>query len=197
MAERGSSLSSGDALLVVDVQRDFCAGGSLAVPGGDEVVPVMNAWIREAERAGVPVIASRDWHPPDHMSFVQRGGPWPPHCVQGSEGAKFHPDLRLPESVHVVSNASDPDREAYSAFDDSDLEEYLRERGVRRVVLGGLAQDVCVRASALGALERGFDVAVLVDATRPIDAEAGERTLGEVEERGGEVWAGLPPGEEG
>src|SRR5262245_15732315 len=134
----------GDALLVVDVQNDFCPGGSLAVSKGDEVVPVLNRWIEDAGAAGVPIFASRDWHPPNHISFKARGGPWPPHCIQNTFGAAFHPDLRLPPGAELISKADSPDVDSYSAFGGTDLAERLHEAGVKRVWIGGLTQDYCV-----------------------------------------------------
>lgn len=171
-----------DALLLVDVQNDFLPGGALAVPEGDAVVPVLNRWIEVAERAGVPVIATRDWHPPDHVSFEAQGGPWPPHCVAGTEGAAFHPDLHLPDDAVVVSKATEPGAEAYSGFDGTDLAEMLRELGVRRVRVGGLATDYCVRATALDAAEAGFEVALIPGGHRGIADETtaeAERAMAE------------------
>lgn len=173
-----------DAIVVVDVQRDFCAGGALAVPGGDEVVPTLNAWLDRAAEGGAAIYASRDWHPPDHVSFHARGGPWPPHCVQGTEGAALHPDLRLPEGATILSKGHERDRDAYSAFDGTGLEDRLRERGVRRLYVGGLAQDVCVRATVRDALSKGFDAHLIVEASRPVEPEATEEILRELEEAG-------------
>ena len=136
--------------------------------------------------------ASRDWHPKEHISFHHRGGPWPPHCIQGTEGAAFHPDLELPEGTAILSKADRPELEAYSAFDGTGLGEMLRERGVRRVFVGGLAQDVCVRATVLEALDRGLETYLLLDATRPVDAEKGEEALREMEARGAHIRRGTP-----
>ncbi len=179
-------LVRGDALLLVDVQNDFCPGGALAVPEGDAVVPVLNRWIGAARDAGIPIYASRDWHPAGHVSFEERGGPWPPHCIQGTEGAAFHPDLTLPEAAEVISKGTDPDRDQYSAFDGTGLGERMRAEGITRVWVGGLAQDVCVRASVLDALAEGFDTHLIRAATRPVDVQPGDgdRALTEMREAG-------------
>lgn len=184
-------LSQHDALLVVDVQNDFCPGGALAVPEGDQVVPVLNEWIRAAGEAGVPVVASRDWHPAGHCSFAEQGGPWPVHCVQDTEGAAFHPDLGLPADALVISKGQAPERDNYSAFDDTGLADMLRERGVERVWVGGLAQDVCVRATVLDACEAGFETHLVADATRPVDVEPGdgERALEAMRAAGARIEA--------
>lgn len=164
-----------DALLLVDVQNDFLPGGALAVSEGDAVIPVLNRWIEAAERAGTPVVATRDWHPPDHVSFEAQGGPWPPHCVAGTEGAAFHPALALPDDAVIVSKATEPGAEAYSGFDGTDLAASLREIGVRRLWVGGLATDYCVRATALDAAQAGFEVALIPGGHRGI----AERTSNE------------------
>lgn len=181
-----------DAVLVVDVQRDFCAGGALAVPAGDEVVAPLNRWMEAAARGGAAIFASRDWHPPDHMSFRERGGPWPPHCVQGTEGASLHPELRLPPGAELLSKGQERDEEAYSAFDGTGLEARLRRRGIRRLYVGGLARDVCVRATVLGALSRGFDAHVVVDATRAVEPDRAEAVLDELEAEGAILERGAP-----
>ena len=179
--------ASGAALLVVDVQNDFCPGGALAVKEGDKVIPILNEWIRAAESAAAPVFASRDWHPANHISFRDRGGPWPPHCIQGTAGAEFHRDLKLPEGAQVISKADAPDRESYSAFGSTDLADRLRRAGIRRLWIGGLAQDYCVRETALDALREGFTVHIIVDATRPVDVtpEDGARALEAIRQAGG------------
>ena len=172
----------GDALLIVDPQVDFCPGGALPVPHGDAIFAPLN---RVAGRFGT-VVASRDWHPPGHMSFRARGGPWPPHCVAGSAGAEFHPALDTAPIEHVVSKGTDADREAYSAFSGTDLEAWLRARGVGRLFVAGLATDYCVRQSVLDARAAGFEVAVLEDCVGAVDVKPGdgERALEEMEVAG-------------
>jgi nicotinamidase/pyrazinamidase len=123
-------LSSEDALVIVDLQNDFCPGGALAVDEADRTVPVLNQWIEAATAGGATVVASRDWHPADHCSFREQGGPWPIHCVRGTPGAEFHPDLRLPDDSLILSKAEDPDRENYSDFQETALADTLRQRGI-------------------------------------------------------------------
>lgn len=162
-----------DALMVVDIQRDFCPGGALGVPDGDAVIPIVRRLIPRFRT----VILTRDWHPPDHCSFAQEprfvDGSWPAHCVAGTPGAEFHPDLPVPKDAIVVSKATIRDREAYSSFDGSDLAERLRKRGIERIFIGGLATDYCVRASALDARKAGFEVVVIEDACRGVDVPPG------------------------
>ena len=179
-------MRKGDALLIVDVQNDLCPGGALAVREGDQVVPVLNQWIEEAERLAIPVYASRDWHPANHISFKARGGPWPPHCVQGTSGAAFHHDLKLPSNVEIISKADQPDVDSYSAFGGTDLAERLRRAHIRRLWLGGLTQDYCVRFSALDALREGFEVHVIVEGTRAVNVKPddGRRALDEIRRAG-------------
>ncbi len=168
-----------DALIVVDVQNDFCPGGSLAVPGGDAVVPVLNRYLERAAAAGWPIYASRDWHPARTSHFAAYGGPWPAHCVQGQPGAAFHPDLRLPPGAVVVSKGMSERDEGYSAMeallpDGRPLLDALRAQGVTRVHVGGLATDYCVRATVLGALAAGLEARLLTDASRPVDVRPGD-----------------------
>src|SRR5688572_20175295 len=144
-------LRPGDALLVVDVQNDFCPGGALPIPDGDRVVGVLNRWIEAAVNGNVPIYASRDWHPSGHPSFASEGGAWPPHCLQDTEGAAFHPDLKLPAGTVKVAKGTRFDQDQYSAFDQTGLDARLRRDGIRRIWAGGLAQDVCVCASVLDA----------------------------------------------
>ncbi|WP_428276403.1 nicotinamidase [Candidatus Palauibacter sp.] len=176
----------GDALLVVDVQRDFLPGGALAVAEGDAVIPPLNEAIRAFSEAGLPIFVTRDWHPPDHCSFVQQGGLWPLHCVAGTTGAAFPKSLRLPASPLVISKATDPASEAYSAFAGTDLAELLSDRRVRRVFVGGLATDYCVLRTVLDARAVGLDVVVLDDAVRAVGVESGDgaRAIGRMRAAG-------------
>ena len=174
----------GTALIVVDVQKDFCSGGNLPVPDGDAVVPVLNEYIRIFEKAEAPVFATRDWHPLNHVSFKAQCGPWPLHCVQESAGAEFLEDLRLPEDVVIVSKGMGQDSMGYSGFDGSSLEAELRLRGVRTLFVGGLAMDYCVKATVLEALSRGFGVVLLVDAVKGVDSEGSRLAIEEAVSRG-------------
>jgi nicotinamidase/pyrazinamidase len=163
--------SQTDALLVVDVQRDFCPGGALAVPHGDDVVPVIDRLLGVADWM---TVATRDWHPADHCSFKAQGGIWPPHCVAGTEGAAFHPALDQSRIRTVVSKAVTRDAEAYSGFQGTDLAARLAARGIRRVFVCGLATDYCVKATALDARRAGLDVVVIEDAIRGVEVTAGD-----------------------
>ena len=182
-------LERGDALLIVDVQNDFCPGGSLAVPDGDRVVPILNRWISAAVTAGAPVYASRCWHPPGHVSFRERGGPWPPHCVQNTRGAELHPGLALPAGSPIIAKGADRDRDSYSAFDGTDLAARLRQDRIGCLFVGGLALDYCVRATGLDGLKAGFEVRLIRAATRAVDVERGdgERALSEMRAAGAVV----------
>jgi nicotinamidase/pyrazinamidase len=167
------------ALLIVDVQNDFCPGGSLAVAGGHKVVPILNRYAETFAAAGRLVIADRDWHPGRTTHFVQFGGAWPPHCVQGTHGAEYHPDLELPpETVHVVKGLG-AEEDAYSVFQGHDatgrsLATVLGEHGIRKLYVGGLATDYCVRFTVLDALKAGLEVVVLEDAVRGVNVEPGD-----------------------
>ena len=173
MSVKTAQLQQGDALVIVDVQNDFCPGGALPIADGDAVVPVLNRWIDAAVEAGIPVYASRAWHPADHLSFEAQNGPWPPHCLQDSAGARFHPRLALPESAIKVTKGVRFDQDQHSAFDQTGLAEEMRRRGIVRVWLGGLAEDVCVAATALDARREGFAVRLISGATRPVTPEGG------------------------
>lgn len=179
-------LVSGDALLVVDVQNDFLPGGSLAVPDGDAVVPVLNRCIALFSGKQLPVFASRDWHPPNHCSFRAQGGPWPPHCVAGSPGAAFASELALPPGSTVISKADTPERDAYSAFGGTDLAARLAAAKIKRLFVGGLATDYCVLNTVQDALALGFAVVLLTDAVRAVEVAPGDgaRALAEMQSGG-------------
>lgn len=168
------AIGAGDALLIVDLQADFLPGGALAVPDGDAVVAPVNACIAACARAGRPVVATRDWHPAQHCSFRQCGGPWPPHCVAGTPGAAFAPGLALPGDAPVLSKATTAEADAYSAFDGTDLGERLHAMGVARLFVAGLATDYCVLNTVLDALRLGLRVVLLADAVRAVDVSPGD-----------------------
>ncbi len=155
-------------------------GCALPIPGADEIIPIINDLIEEAIAAQALIVASRDWHPSDHSSFLGYGGAWPTHCLQGSEGAKFHPALHLPDGALVVSKGQRVDEDQYSALDATGLVEELRRRNVKRVLICGLAQDVCVRASALDAVEAGFETHLRMSATRPVTSSHGDEAVAEM-----------------
>jgi len=164
-----------DALIVVDMQRDFMPGGALPVPEGDRIVPVLNSYIALFEERNLPVFLTRDWHPENHISFKGHGGIWPPHCIRGTEGAQFHPDLRIPaDNKFIISKGTSAEFDAYSGFQGTVLEDLLRERGVRRVFVGGVATDYCVKNTLLGAINLGFQAFLLTDAIRGVDATPGD-----------------------
>jgi len=163
-----------DALIVVDVQIDFCPGGALPTPEGHRVVPILNGYIKKFNEAEALIVATRDWHPPNHISFKAYGGVWHPHCVQGTKGAEFHPNLALPKKTKIVSKAADPVKEAYSGFDGTRLGEQLKDMGIKRVFVSGLATDYCVKKTVTDALKLGFETILLKDAVRGIDVKSGD-----------------------
>jgi nicotinamidase/pyrazinamidase len=169
-------LAAGDGLLLVDPQNDFCPGGALPVADGDAVIPVLNAWVTAAERAGIPIFVSLDWHPARTTHFTAGGGVWPPHCVMGTPGAAFHPALRLPPAASIVSKGMGETEDAYSAFQARDAAEtplatLLGERGVRHVYVMGLATDYCVKASTLDALDSGLRVTLVPAGMRAVNLQ--------------------------
>ena len=186
--KKGFSVGKTDALIIVDVQNDFCPGGALPVPEGDQVIPVLNDYIKIFKKTNAKIFATRDWHPPTHISFKAQGGPWPPHCLQNSEGAEFHPELKLPSDTTIVSKATDPLKEAYSGFYGTKLANTLRTQGVTRVFVGGLATDYCVRNTVLDARKMGFETMLLLDATRGIDVKPDDvrNAIAEMIENGAE-----------
>lgn len=185
----GPAAADRRALLVVDVQTDFCPGGALAVPAGDGVIPTLNRVIEQAHTRGWAVYASRDWHPPGSGHFADFGGRWPVHCVAGSPGAAFAPDLRLPADAIVISKGRSRVDDGYSAFEGTTdsgrlLVDDLKGRRIARLYVGGLATDYCVRASVLDACRAGFDVAVLTDAIAGLDPDGARRALRDMQAAG-------------
>ena len=176
------------ALIVVDVQNDFCPGGALAVSHGDEVVEPLNRAIDEFLERGEPVYKSRDWHPPTTKHFAAHGGDWPVHCVQKTKGAEFHPALRDDPRITVISKGLG-DTNCYSAFDETDLLDQLRQQNVEEVVVGGLATDYCVKSTVLDALKHGFKVKALKNAIRAVDVQPGdgERAIEDMRTAGAEI----------
>jgi len=163
-----------DAFLLVDAQVDFFPGGALPVPDGDAILPVVNTLLAACHVRQIPVIASRDWHPPDHASFITQGGPWPPHCIRGTGGADLHPDLDLPPVLTLVNKATAPDRDAYSGFEGTGLDRDLRQRGIEKILVAGLALDYCVEATCRDAVRQGFKVSLVLPATRAVNIKPGD-----------------------
>lgn len=176
------------ALIVVDVQNDFCPGGALAVPNGDKVVAPLNGLIEEFLQRGEPVFKSRDWHPASTKHFTDYGGTWPVHCVQETRGAEFHPELIDDPRIEIISKGTG-DEDNYSAFDGTDLAALLREQEVEEVWVGGLATDYCVKNTVLDALKEGFRVKAIANAMRPVELQEGdgERAIEEMSQSGAEI----------
>jgi nicotinamidase/pyrazinamidase len=184
-------LDNSAALIIVDMQNDFCPGGALAVAGGDEILPVINRYIGIFRERGCPIIASRDWHPRETRHFVKFGGIWPEHCVQRTFGAVFRAGLLLPPDTLVFSKGIDPGRDDYSALqatkgEGAPMTEFLGEKGIRELYICGLATDYCVRETALEGLRLGFSITVLVDAVAGVDLLPGDsqRALAELKASG-------------
>ncbi len=170
MAEK-IAVGSEDALVVVDVQNDFLPNGNLAVPHGDEVVSVLNRYLDVFRARGLPVFATRDWHPPNHCSFKSQGGPWPAHCVADTPGAEFAPRLKLPLHATVISKATRPDKDAYSGFEGTQLDAKLKRMRAQRLFVGGLATDYCVLNTVRDALKHGYEVYLLTDGIRAVNVQ--------------------------
>ena len=164
----------GDVLLITDIQKDFLPGGALPIDNGNEIIPVLNEYIRTFHAAKANVLVSRDWHPTNHISFNTQGGPWPPHCIKETNGAKVSSDLKLPEHTLVISKATDPTHESYSAFDGTILANELKRLSMKRLFIGGLAIDYCVVNTVLDARKLGIETVVLMDATLGINVNPGD-----------------------
>ncbi len=187
-------MKDNSALIIVDVQNDFCPGGALPVKDGDRVVPVLNRYIELFKATGQPVYATRDWHPKKTKHFKEFGGKWPAHCVQGTKGALFHSDLKLPNDAIIIIKGDRPDEEGYSGFQGRDsggkgFSQALKESEVVNIYIGGLATDYCVKETALDGIRLGFKVTVLTDAVKGVDVKEGDskRALEEMVNKGAQV----------
>jgi nicotinamidase/pyrazinamidase len=185
-----------DALIIVDLQQDFCPGGALAVPHGDAIIPVVQEWVNRFADNRQLIVTTQDAHPPDHISFLERGGPWPPHCIVNTPGYLLHPALQLPPGHARFLKGQDRDREAYSGFDGVSADEsalsladYLRSQSIDRLYIVGLATDYCVRATTLDALAAGFETVVIKNGVRGVDVSPGdsERALAEMAAKGAQL----------
>jgi nicotinamidase/pyrazinamidase len=181
-------MASKKALIVVDVQNDFCPGGSLAVAEGNEVVAPLNKLMKEFLDRGEPVYKTRDWHPEKTKHFAIYGGTWPIHCVQNTPGAQFHPDLLDDPRINVISKGVDERADGYSGFDGTQLAQLLRDEGVKEVWVGGLATDYCVKQTVIDGVHNGFKVKALADAMRPVNVnpDDGKKAIDEMKEAGAE-----------
>ncbi len=184
-------LQPGDVLIITDMQNCFLPGGSLPVTEGDTIIGPLNSALDAFAAAGLPVIFTRDWHPPDHCSFRVRGGPWPPHCVQGTEDAAFSGTLHMPRQPLVISKAVNPNKEQYSAYYGHDeagatLADNLRALKPGRVFIGGVATEYCVFKTVLDMLKDGYNVYVFEDGVKPVDVNPGDgqAALENMEKRG-------------
>ncbi len=180
-------LRKGDCLIIVDMQNDFMPSGALPVPDSDKIIPILNSCIEVFRKKSLPIFASRDWHPPNHCSFKENGGTWPRHCVQGTKGADFADGLILPEDVIVISKATDPEKEAYSALKDTNLSEILRQKGIKRCFVGGVATEYCVFNTVMDLLSLGYEVYLISDAIKPVNFEDGKRAIDEMKKKGARI----------
>jgi nicotinamidase/pyrazinamidase len=167
-------IKESDALLVTDIQNDFLPGGTLPVEDGNQIIPVLNDYIKRFQAAKGHIFASRDWHPSNHMSFKEQGGLWPSHCIQQTDGAKFSQKLKLPSGTIIISKATDPKKEAYSVFDNTNFADQLKMLRIERLFVGGIATDYCVLNTVVDARNLGYNTIVLIDATLGINVKAGD-----------------------
>lgn len=175
-----------DALVVADVQNDFLPGGALGITGGDQILPVLHRYLEVFERKGNLVVLTKDWHPENHCSFKAQGGVWPVHCIAETRGAQHPSGFRAPASALTIHKATEPEKEAYSAFEGTPLDERLKQAGVRRLFVGGLATDYCVLNTVRDALERGYQVCLLLDGIRAVNLQPrdGEKAVEEMVQKG-------------
>ncbi|MCL2704609.1 MAG: bifunctional nicotinamidase/pyrazinamidase [Spirochaetaceae bacterium] len=178
------------ALIIVDMQNDFCPGGSLAVKEGDKIVSVINQYIKQFKDEDEVIVFTRDWHPADHCSFKEYGGMWPSHCVAETKGAKFHQDIYVPEKSFIVSKADTASKDAYSGFEATLLDSQLKKLNIEEVWVCGLATDYCVASTVMDALKLGYKVKILSDAIAAVDVSAGdgEKAIAKMVSQGAEVY---------
>ncbi len=169
---------------MVDLQNDFLEGGVLGAPNSNSIISTVNRYVTLFGDEKLPVVATRDWHPPDHISFTSRGGIWPPHCVRGTKGAEFSPLLRIPPNTIIISKATEPDVEAYSGFQGTDLRSRLESLLVKDVYVCGIATEYCVKSTVLDALSLGYNTVLLLDAIAPIDDTQGKTAVEEMKRKG-------------
>lgn len=183
------TLSQNAALIVIDVQNDFCPGGSLAVPEGDKILPSLNRAIDLFHSQKLPIFLTRDWHPKNHFSFNEQGGPWSPHCVQNSPGAQFHSGLHTPPEAKIISKGTEPNDDSYSNFDKTELDNLLKQREVKTLYMGGLATDYCVKETVLDGIKLGYQVYLIEEGHKGIDVKPGDsqKALAEMKEAGAQV----------
>jgi len=167
-------LAPGDALLVVDLQNDFLPGGALGIAGGDALLPMLRHYCNRFAAHRLPIIFSRDWHPPRHCSFVEQGGPWPVHCVADTPGSLAPAQFPIPSNVELISKATNPEKDVYSVFEDTPLHDLLQRTHVRRLFIGGLATDYCVLYSVRDARGLGYDVCLLLDGIAAVNRQPGD-----------------------
>lgn len=185
-------MKANKALLVVDIQNDFCPGGALGVREGDQIIPVVNKYVDLFLKNQLPVFVSRDWHPKDTKHFKESGGPWPPHCIQNTKGAEFHPGFGASDKAIILSKGTDPELDGYSVFEAHDSKgkpfmQSLKELGIQELYIGGIATDYCVRMTSLDALNNGFKVHILTEAIKGVDKEDSERAINEIVKKNGKL----------
>lgn len=181
-----------DALFIIDVQKDFCPGGALPIPEGDRVVEYLNHFIKLAVSENIPIYYTRDFHPLQHPSFESQGGPWPKHCIQGTEGADFHKKLYLAENAVIVTKGVRLDQDQNSAFEQTGLAIHLEKKEIQRLWVGGLALDVCVLATVLDALNSGWEVVLLCQGTKPVTRQGGDKALEKMKTSGADFFPKPP-----
>ena len=180
------------ALLVVDIQNDFCPGGALGVRKGDQIIPTVNKYVDLFLKNQFPVFVSRDWHPENSKHFKESGGPWPAHCVKNTKGAEFHPDFQVPDDAIILSKGTDPDMDGYSVFDAHDLEnkpfiDLLKKMGIDELYIAGIATDYCVRMTSLDAFKNSYKVNVLTDAIKGVDEQDSKHAIDEIVAKNGKL----------